>query len=72
MMMIWHAMCQQSVTTNSQPHDSSIMTYYINFNTITFINWSKVFIMSKHVFYNLFYAITMSNKIKKTITIAQD
>ncbi len=38
----------------------------INFNKITFIDWSKMFIMSKHVFYDLSYATTMSNTIKKT------
>jgi len=42
------------------------MTHDINFNKILFINWSKVFIMPKHDFYNLSYATTMSNPIKKT------
>jgi len=42
------------------------MTHDINFNKITFIDWSKQFIMPKHVFYNLSYVTTMSNAIKKT------
>jgi hypothetical protein len=41
------------------------MTHDTNFNQITFINWSKLFIMSKHIFYNLSYATTMSNMIKE-------
>jgi len=41
------------------------MTHDINFNKIAFIDWSKVFIMLKHVFYDLSYATTMSNMIKK-------
>jgi hypothetical protein len=43
------------------------MTHNINFNKITFIDWSKVFIMPKHVFYDLSYGTTMSNMIKKMI-----
>jgi len=42
------------------------MTHEINFNKITFVDWSKAFIMPKHVFYDLFYAITMFNTIKET------
>jgi hypothetical protein len=60
MTMIWHAMCQQNVIINNQPH-------HINFNKITFIDWSKMFIMPKHLFYDLFYAIIMSNTIKEMI-----
>jgi hypothetical protein len=41
------------------------MTHDININKITFINWSKTFIMQKHVFYGLSYATTMSNIIKE-------
>jgi len=33
----------------------------VNFNKITFIDWSQMFIMPKHVFYDLSYAIIMSN-----------
>jgi hypothetical protein len=36
-----------------------------NFNKIAFIDWSKVLIMPKHVFYNLFYSTIMSNMIKE-------
>jgi hypothetical protein len=43
----------------------NMMTHDINFNKIIFINWSKVFIMSKHVFYNLSYATSMFNTIKE-------
>ncbi len=43
------------------------MIHDTNFNKIAFINWLKVFIMPKHVFYDLFYGTTMSNMIKKTI-----
>jgi len=39
------------------------MTRDTNFNKIAFIDWSKVFIMLKHVFYDLSYATTMSNTI---------
>jgi hypothetical protein len=41
------------------------MIHDINFNKITFIDWSKVFIMSKHVFYDLSYATIVSNMIKE-------
>ncbi len=41
------------------------MTHDTNFNKIAFIDWSKVFIMLKHVFYDLSYATTMSNMNKK-------
>jgi hypothetical protein len=43
------------------------MTRDTNFNEIAFIDWSKVFIMPTHVFYNLSYATIMSNMIKKMI-----
>jgi hypothetical protein len=42
------------------------MTHNSNFNKIAFINWLKMFIMSKHVFYDLSYATIMSNTIKET------
>ncbi len=57
--MMWHAMCQQGVTTIDQPQN-------INFNKIAFIDWFKFFIMAKHVFYDFSYVIIMSNTIKKT------
>jgi hypothetical protein len=41
------------------------MIHNIKFNKITFIDWSKMFIMSKHVFYNLSYTTIMSNMTKK-------
>ncbi len=41
------------------------MTYDTNFNKITFIDWSKMFIMPKHVFYDLSYVITMFNTTKE-------
>jgi hypothetical protein len=41
----------------------NFMTHNTNFNKIAFIDWSKVFIMLKHVCYNLFYATIMSNTI---------
>jgi hypothetical protein len=41
------------------------MTHDVNFNKIIFIEWSKMFIMPKHVFYDLSYATTMSNMIKE-------
>ncbi len=44
-----------------------LMIYNINFNKIVFIDWSKVFIMPKHVFYDLSYVIIMSNIIKDMI-----
>jgi len=43
------------------------MIHNINFNKIVFIDWLKMFIIPEHVFYNLSYAITMSNMIKETI-----
>jgi hypothetical protein len=43
------------------------MVYDTNFNKIAFIDWSKMFILPKHVFYNLSYATIMSNTIKETI-----
>ncbi len=33
-----------------------LMIHNINFNKIACIDWSKVFIMAKHVFYDLSYA----------------
>jgi hypothetical protein len=42
-----------------------LMIHVSNFNKIAFIDWSKMFIMPKHVFYDLSYAIIMSNMIKK-------
>jgi hypothetical protein len=45
---------------NLMPHD-------IHFNQIELIDWSKMFIMSKDVFCNLSYAITISNMIKEMI-----
>jgi hypothetical protein len=44
----------------------NLMIHNINFNKFSFIDWSKMFIMSKHVFYNLSYATTMFNMIKET------
>ncbi len=41
------------------------MIHDTNFNKVTFIDWLKMFIMPKHVFYNLSYATTMSNIIKE-------
>jgi len=41
-------------------------TQNTNFNKIAFIDWFKMFIMPKHVFYDLFNA-TMSNMIKELI-----
>jgi hypothetical protein len=41
------------------------MIHDININKITFIDWSKMFIMPKCVFYNFSYAIIMFNMIKK-------
>jgi hypothetical protein len=43
----------------------NLMIHDINFNKIAFIDWSKMFIMPKHVFYDLSYVTTMSNTIKK-------
>ncbi len=42
------------------------MIYDTNFNKITFIDLSKMFIMP-NVFYDLSHAITMSNMIKEMI-----
>jgi hypothetical protein len=44
----------------------NFVAYDTNFNKITIINWSKVFIMPKHVFYNLIYAIITFNTIHET------
>jgi hypothetical protein len=35
----------------------NFMMHDINFNKITFVDWSKMFIMPKHVFYDLSYVI---------------
>ncbi len=43
---------------------SCIMIHDTTFNKITFIDWSKVLIMPKHVFYDSSYGTTMSNMIK--------
>jgi len=40
------------------------MIHDTNFIKIAFIDWSKLFIMPKHVFYDLSYGTTMSNMIK--------
>jgi hypothetical protein len=58
-----HVACHVStivlqLVINFIPHD-------INFSKI--IDWSKVFIIPKHVFYDLSYATIMSNTILKTI-----
>jgi hypothetical protein len=45
----------------------NLMIHDTNFNKIAFIDWSKVFIMPKHIFYNLSYAIIMSNTFLKMI-----
>jgi hypothetical protein len=45
----------------------NLMTHNINFNKIAFIDWSKMFIMLKHVFNDLLYTITMSNTMKEMI-----
>jgi len=42
------------------------MIHDTNFNKITFIDWSQVFITPKHVFHDLSYASIMSNMMKKT------
>ncbi len=42
------------------------MSHATNFiNKITFIDWSKMFIMPKHVFNDLSYVTTMSNMTKE-------
>jgi hypothetical protein len=41
------------------------MTHDTNFNKITFIDWSKLFIMPKYVFNDFSHATTMFNTIKK-------
>jgi hypothetical protein len=41
------------------------MIHDINFNKIVFIDWSKLFIMLKHILYNLSYATTMFNMINE-------
>jgi hypothetical protein len=47
----------------------NLMTHDINFNKISFIDWFKMFIMPKHVFYDLSYVTIMSNMIKKMINL---
>jgi hypothetical protein len=47
----------------------NLMIHDINFNKIAFIDWSKMFIMPKHVFYDLSYVTTMSNTIKKWLNV---
>jgi len=42
------------------------MIHDINLIKIAFIDWSKLFIMPKHVFYNMLYLTTMCNMIKET------
>jgi hypothetical protein len=42
------------------------MTHDTTFNQITFIDLPKMFIMPKHIFYDLSYVTMMSNTIKKT------
>jgi hypothetical protein len=60
MMMTWHAMCYKvlQLVNNFMTHDT-------NFNKIAFSDWLKVFMMLKHVFYDLSYATIISNMIKK-------
>ncbi len=41
------------------------MIHNTNFNQITFIDWSKMFIMPKHVFYDLSNATTILTQLKK-------
>ncbi len=43
----------------------NLMNHDINFNKIAFVDLSKMFIMPKHVFYDLFYITTMFSMIKK-------
>jgi hypothetical protein len=62
MMMMWHAMCQQCVTTII-----NLMSHDIAFNKIAFIDWLKMFMMLKHVFYDLSYATIIFNMIEKMI-----
>jgi hypothetical protein len=45
----------------------NLMTHDTNFNKFEFIDWSKLFIILKHVFYDLSYATIMSNTIKEMI-----
>jgi hypothetical protein len=48
----------------------NFMIHDVNFNKITFIDWSKMFIMFKHVFYDFSYATIMSNvPLKKWLKI---
>jgi hypothetical protein len=44
---------------------NQVLIHDTNFNKITFCDWSKMFIMPKHVFYELFHATTMPNMIKE-------
>jgi len=43
----------------------NFMIHNINFNKLIFIVWSKMFIMPKHIIYDLFYTTIMSNIIKE-------
>jgi len=62
MMMMWYAVLNKvlQLVVNLMIHDT-------NFNNITFIDGLKACIMPKYVFYDLFYATTMSDMIKKMI-----
>jgi hypothetical protein len=55
----------KEMTKNVQQLVINLMIHDINFNNIAFTNWLKMFIMSKHIFYNLSYATIMSNTIKE-------
>jgi len=43
------------------------MVHDTNFNKIAFIDWSKLFIMSKYVFYDLSYATTCPTWLKRRL-----
>jgi hypothetical protein len=43
----------------------NLMTHDSNFNKIAFIDWFKMFMVLKHVLYDLFYATIISNMISK-------
>jgi hypothetical protein len=45
----------------------NLVTHDINFSKIAFIDWPKLFILLKHVFYDLSYATIRSNMIKEII-----
>jgi hypothetical protein len=44
----------------------NLMIHDTSFNKIAF-DWSKMFLMPKHLFYSLSYTTTMFNTIKKMI-----